>query len=93
MTVYDMVLAGGYRAIFDDGGSIGRRYARQDEVGTPLAVTIDYTTMEKGILTLRDRDSWEQVNVHVDELPSKLHAYFSGEEFKSLGPILQRGGG
>jgi glycyl-tRNA synthetase len=93
MTVYDMVLAGGYRAIFDDGGSIGRRYARQDEVGTPLAVTIDYTTMEKGILTLRDRDSWEQVNVHVDELPSKLHAYFSGEEFKNLGPILQRGGG
>ena len=92
MTVYDIILTEGYRAIFDDGGSIGRRYARQDEVGTPLAVTIDYTTMEKGILTLRDRDSWEQVNVHIDELPSKLHAYFSGEEFKNLGPILQRGG-
>ncbi len=92
MTVYDIVLAEGYSAIFDEGGSIGRRYARQDEVGTPLAITIDYTTMEKGILTLRDRDSWEQVNVHVDELPAKLHAYFRGEEFRSLGPLLQRGG-
>ncbi len=90
MTVYDAVLAGGYRAVFDDGGSIGRRYARQDEIGTPLAVTVDYTTMEKGVLTIRERDSWEQVTAHVDELPAKLHAYFSGAEFRSLGPLLQR---
>jgi len=92
MTVYDMVLVEGYRAVFDDGGSIGRRYARQDEVGTPLAVTVDYTTMEKGILTLRDRDSWEQVTVHVDELPARLHAYFKGAEFRSLGQLVVRGG-
>ncbi|MGD0803632.1 MAG: glycine--tRNA ligase [Candidatus Bathyarchaeia archaeon] len=89
--VYDMVIAEGFRAIFDDGGSIGRRYARQDEVGTPLAVTIDYTTMEKNILTLRDRDSWEQVTVHVDELPTKLHSYFKTAEFRSLGPLVVRG--
>jgi glycyl-tRNA synthetase len=86
-----MVIAEGFRAIFDDGGSIGRRYARQDEVGTPLAVTIDYTTMEKNILTLRDRDSWEQVTVHVDELPTKLHSYFKTAEFRSLGPLVVRG--
>ena len=92
MTVYDTVLAEGYRAVFDDGGSIGRRYARQDEVGTPLAVTIDYTTMEKGILTLRERDSWEQVTLHVDELPARLHAYFKGAEFRSLGQLVVRGG-
>ena len=91
MTVYDTVLAEGFRAVFDDGGSIGRRYARQDEVGTPLAVTIDYTTMEKGILTIRERDSWEQVTLHVDELPAKLHAYFKGAEFKSLGQLVVRG--
>ncbi len=92
MTIYDKVLAEGYRAIFDDGGSIGRRYARQDEVGTPLAITIDYTTMEKCILTLRDRDTWEQVAIHVDELPIKLNAYFKGAEFKTLGKLVVRGG-
>jgi glycyl-tRNA synthetase len=92
LTIYDKVLAEGYRAIFDDGGSIGRRYARQDEVGTPLAITIDYTTMENGILTLRDRDTWEQVAIHVDELPIKLNAYFKGAEFKTLGKLVVRGG-
>jgi len=92
MNIYDSILADGYRAVFDDGGSIGRRYARQDEVGTPLAITIDYSTMEKGVLTLRDRDSWEQVASHVDELPAKLHAYFKGVDFMSLGPLVQRGG-
>jgi glycyl-tRNA synthetase len=92
MEVYDAVLAAGYRATIDDAGSIGRRYARQDEIGTPLAVTIDYTTMEKGILTLRDRDSWEQVTIHIDLLIDRLHAYFRGAEFKTLGSLLVRGG-
>ncbi len=92
LEIYYTVLAEGYRAIFDDSGSIGRRYARQDEIGTPLAVTIDYTTMEKGILTLRDRDSWEQVNVNVVELAGKLYAYFHGAGFRNLGPPVIRSG-
>jgi glycyl-tRNA synthetase len=89
--VYNAILAAGYRATFDDAGSIGRRYARQDEVGTPLAVTIDYTTIDKGILTLRDRDSWEQVTIHLDSLVDSLHIYFKGAEFKTLGSPLDRG--
>ncbi len=48
---------------YDDGGHIGRRYRRQDEIGTPFAVTIDHQTLEDGTVTLRDRDSLEQVRV------------------------------
>ena len=48
-------------AEFDEGGSIGKRYRRQDEIGTPWGVTIDGQTMEDDTVTLRDRDSLEQV--------------------------------
>jgi len=92
LQVYDKILAEGYRVVYDDGGSIGRRYARQDEVGTPLAVTIDYSTMENGDLTIRDRDTWEQVTVNLSELPEKLRAYFRGATFSSLGPRVKKSG-
>jgi len=51
---------------YDEGGSIGRRYARLDEVGTPLAVTVDHETLEEGSVTVRDRDSHDQVRVPLD---------------------------
>lgn len=89
--IYSKLLKEGYRVIFDAGGSIGRRYARQDEIGTPLAITVDYETKERGIATLRDRDTWQQITVHVDELEAKLHAYFKGAELVSLGLLLERG--
>jgi glycyl-tRNA synthetase len=61
---------------FDEGGSIGRRYRRQDEIGTPWGVTIDGETMKDDTVTLRDRDSLEQVRVPIrglaDELDSRL---------------------
>ena len=44
-------------AEYDEGGHIGKRYRRQDEIGTPLAVTIDHQTLEDGTVTLRDRDT------------------------------------
>jgi glycyl-tRNA synthetase len=50
----------GLHAAYDDSGSIGRRYARMDEVGTPFCVTVDYQTLEDGTVTLRDRDSGAQ---------------------------------
>jgi len=46
-----------YRATFDESGSIGKRYYRQDEIGTPFCVTIDFDTVEKGVLTVRNRDT------------------------------------
>jgi glycyl-tRNA synthetase len=59
-------------AEFDAGGSIGRRYRRQDEIGTPWGVTIDHQTLEDGTVTLRDRDSLEQSRIPIDELGGEL---------------------
>jgi glycyl-tRNA synthetase len=61
-------------AEYDEGGSIGKRYRRQDEIGTPWGVTVDGQTMEDGTVTLRDRDTLEQVRVPADELPDMLGA-------------------
>ncbi|MDT8358485.1 MAG: His/Gly/Thr/Pro-type tRNA ligase C-terminal domain-containing protein, partial [Methanomicrobiaceae archaeon] len=57
---------------YDDNGAIGRRYRRQDEIGTPFAVTVDYETREESTVTIRDRDSMEQVRCAIDRLPGIL---------------------
>jgi glycyl-tRNA synthetase len=57
---------------YDEGGSIGKRYRRQDEIGTPWCVTIDHQTLEDRTVTVRDRDSLEQDRLHVDELAEEL---------------------
>jgi glycyl-tRNA synthetase len=59
-------------AEYDAGGSIGRRYRRQDEIGTPWGLTVDGQTIEDRTVTLRDRDTLEQVRVPIDELPAEL---------------------
>jgi glycyl-tRNA synthetase len=59
-------------AEYDAGGSIGKRYRRQDEIGTPWAVTIDGQTLDDRTVTLRDRDSLEQTRVAIDELGGEL---------------------
>ncbi len=59
-------------AEFDEGGSIGKRYRRQDEIGTPWGVTIDHQTLADGTVTLRERDSLEQARVAADELGDLL---------------------
>ncbi len=61
-------------AEYDEGGSIGRRYRRQDEIGTPWGITVDGQTMDDGTVTLRDRDSLEQVRVPADDLADRLAA-------------------
>jgi len=63
---------------YDDSGAIGRRYRRQDEVGTPFAVTVDYDTLEDNTVTVRDRDSMEQVRIPIERLPQILSALISG---------------
>ena len=59
-------------AEYDTGGSIGKRYRRQDEIGTPWGVTIDHTTLEDGTVTLRDRDSLDQTRIAIDQLGDEL---------------------
>jgi glycyl-tRNA synthetase len=66
-------------AEFDEGGSIGRRYRRQDEIGTPWGVTIDGETMKDDTVTLRDRDSLEQVRVPIRGLAEELEARLEQE--------------
>ena len=58
------------QAEYDEGGSIGKRYRRQDEIGTPWCVTIDHQSLEDRTVTVRDRDSLEQERVAIDELPA-----------------------
>lgn len=58
---------------WDDNGNIGKRYRRQDEIGTPFCVVIDFQTMEDGTVTIRDRDTTEQRRVTVDELLEVAH--------------------
>ena len=53
---------------YDEAGSIGKRYRREDEIGTPYCVTIDFDTLEDNTVTIRDRDTMEQVRVKIDEL-------------------------
>jgi glycyl-tRNA synthetase len=60
------------KAEYDDGGAIGRRYRRQDEIGTPFAVTIDHQSVEDRTVTLRDRDTLEQERVPIDGLAQLL---------------------
>jgi glycyl-tRNA synthetase len=60
------------RAVYDDTGGIGKLYARQDEIGTPFCVTVDHQSLEDEAVTVRDRDTWEQERVKVDELPEYL---------------------
>ena len=71
-------------AEFDEGGSIGKRYRRQDEIGTPWGITVDHQTMEDDTVTLRDRDSLEQVRVPIeglgDELVGRLEAALAQPE-------------
>ena len=66
---------------YDDSQSIGRRYRRQDEVGTPFCVTIDFETLEDHQVTIRDRDSLAQIRVPVEELEKILEAKLKGESF------------
>ena len=72
-------LRGDFNTFYDQGGAIGRRYRRQDEIGTPYCLTIDYQTKEDRSVTLRLRDSMEQIRVKIEDLDStirtKIKAY------------------
>ena len=69
-----------FSAFFDQGGSIGKRYRRQDEAGTPFGVTVDHETMENGTVTLRDRDSMEQVRVSKEKICESIQEKINMEK-------------
>ena len=55
-----------FMCTYDEAGSIGKRYRRQDEIGTPFCVTIDFDTIEDNTVTLRDRDTMSQIRLNID---------------------------
>ena len=57
-----------FMCTYDEAGSIGKRYRRQDEIGTPFCVTVDFETQENGTVTVRDRDSMQQIRIPAEEL-------------------------
>ena len=61
-------LAKKFMCDYDEAGSIGKRYRRQDEIGTPYCVTIDFDTLEDNTVTIRDRDTMEQIRINIDEI-------------------------
>jgi glycyl-tRNA synthetase len=74
--VYRLIVDEGLIAKYDESGSIGRRYARADEIGIPLCITVDYQSLENNTVTLRDISTWKQVRTKIAELPELLHDYF-----------------
>jgi len=74
-------------AEYDDSGAIGRRYRRQDEIGTPFCITVDYDTREDQTVTIRDRDSMAQVRVPVDRVPDIISDLIEGKgSFSTICP-------
>jgi glycyl-tRNA synthetase len=71
-------LKGDYRIFYDDSGSIGRRYRRQDEAGTPFCVTVDFDTVEDKKVTIRDRDTLEQERIPLEAVRDRLQELISG---------------
>ena len=61
-----------FRVVYDDGGAIGRRYRRMDEVGTPYCITIDSDSLENASVTVRDRDTMDQQRVPIQDLRSHI---------------------
>ena len=70
------LLSSKYAAQYDDTGSIGKRYRRQDEIGTPYCITVDFDTLENGSVTLRHRDSMEQERMTMEDLLNYLSDKF-----------------
>jgi glycyl-tRNA synthetase len=87
--IFKTLLDESLTVIYDESDSIGRRYARADEIGVPICITIDYLTLEDDTVTLRDIKSWQQVRSNSRDLPSLLRKYFKNKlQFDQLGKPL-----
>jgi glycyl-tRNA synthetase len=87
--ILDELRCRGLRVDYDTSGSIGRRYRRNDEIGTPYDVTIDYETIEQGTATIRDRDTMRQIRVPVDGLADRVQSLLSGcLKFEDAGTLV-----
>ena len=78
----------GLSVFYDNSGSIGRRYRRQDEIGTLCCITIDSDSLKYNSVTLRNRDNMKQIRVNFDELKTALKRLFNNEKLEKIGKII-----
>ncbi len=83
------MLAAGMEPYYDETGSIGRRYARMDEVGTPYCITVDNTTLDEETVTIRERDTRRQVRTPLDDVVNSLARLLSGERLDRVGVLTE----
>jgi glycyl-tRNA synthetase len=79
----------GFNIFYDEGGSIGRRYRRIDEIGVAAGITCDHQTLQEGTVTLRDRDSMKQIRVKISELAGVLDGFLAGKSLERLGVVVE----
>lgn len=82
--IYEGVHSHRVEAYYDGSGTIGKRYARMDEIGTPWCITVDYDSLQEGTVTIRDRDSKEQKRIAVDDVPAVIDSLIAGKPFAQL---------
>ncbi len=82
--IYEKVHTHRVEAYYDGSGTIGKRYARMDEVGTPWCITVDYQSLDDGTVTIRDRDSTEQRRIPASEAAATIDSLLAGKEFSSI---------
>ena len=85
--IYDELKAR-FACSFDKAGSIGRRYARNDEIGTPYCLTVDFDSLKKKDCTIRDRETTKQIRVKIKDLIPALGKLFAGEKIEKLGKLI-----
>jgi glycyl-tRNA synthetase len=87
---YSYLISEGFNVLYDDNGSIGKRYARADEIGVPVVFTIDYQTLEDDTITMRDRDSWKQVRINIRDAANSLRKFiYNSADLRELGKEVE----
>lgn len=78
-----------FDVFYDRSGSVGKRYARSDEIGTLTNITIDYQTLKDSTVTLRDRNTMKQIRVKIEDVKNVLKKILEGKEFEKLGQLVK----
>jgi glycyl-tRNA synthetase len=79
-----------FTCAYDRSGSIGRRYARADELGIPFCATIDFETSQDGKVTIRDRDTTKQYRIKIEKINEALNAAINGGKLEDFGEIIEK---
>jgi len=79
-----------FYSLYDETGSIGKMYYRQDEAGTSYCITIDFDTKNDNTVTLRDRDTQKQVRIKIGDLVDSINKLISGEKIEKVGKLVKK---